>query len=164
MKKKTRVFIPPPPELRDYGPSALFRYFVEAGGWDYGSFASDISEYNRQSVVSIDAVSDWANDDVLPKRYRAALYRLIQDQVEASVQQDWKNAFLVVWAEHKALKKKRPQSTDIQQSQPAYLVLGPELFDKLKFCISLCDGDAEESIFIPISFAGQGLEASDERD
>lgn len=164
MKRKTRVFIPPPSELCDYGPSALFRYFVEAGGWDYGSFAGDISEFNRKSVVSIDAVSDWANDDVLPKRYRAALYRLIQDQVEANVQQDWKNAFLVVWAEHKAQKKKRTQTTDIQQSQSAYLVLGPELFDKLKFCISLCDRDAEESIFIPISFAGHGLKSPDEQD
>ncbi len=110
MKSKTRVYIPPPVNLDDYGPSALFRFFIEAGDWDQATFADDISDRHPPGIIGTDAVSDWANEDVVPKRYRAALYRLIEDLVEKPQGQIWKESFQKVWAEQRALKKKRQHS------------------------------------------------------
>lgn len=96
------VLIPPPVTLCGYGPSALMRYLITAGGWDYGRFADEISIRHRTSTIGVGTVSEWANSDVVPKNYRLALFRLIDDLVEAEFQAMWRAAFQTVWAEHAA--------------------------------------------------------------
>lgn len=106
MDAQVRVIIPPPTDLSSYGPSALFRYFMEAGEWDLGRFADDLTKRHPTSAISTDAVSDWANCDVIPRHYRYSLYRIIDELVEGDLQKMWKAAFQTVWAEHWARKRK----------------------------------------------------------
>lgn len=106
-KIKTKVFIGPPEILDAYGPSALMRFFIAAGGWSHSGFAVDISKHHKSQSVSLDSIGNWANDDVEPTQYRAALLRLMDDVVDADRVDAWRHAFWQVWAEHRARPKKR---------------------------------------------------------
>lgn len=110
---KNCVTIPPPSDLTRYGPSALMRYFIAAGGWSYDAFADEVSLRHRTKVMNTDTVVGWANHDVLPKPYRAALLRLIEDQVEPDLERPWRQAFQIVWAQHFARSKMRPANINL---------------------------------------------------
>lgn len=107
------VTIPPPAVLDSYGPSALMRYFIAAGGWSYDAFADEVSKRHKTKVMNTDTVVGWANHDVLPKPYRAALLRLIDDVVDPDHVQGWRQAFHMVWAQHFARTKMRPANMNM---------------------------------------------------
>lgn len=119
-----RVTIPPPFDLTAYGPSALMRYFIAAGDWSYDAFADDVSKWHKTKVMNTDTVVGWANHDVLPKPYRAALLRLIDDQVDPEQEKAWRQAFQIVWAQHFARSKIRPANLNVASSGPGLRPLG----------------------------------------
>lgn len=111
--------IPPPERLNAYGPSALMRYFITAGGWSYEAFADEVSVRHKTKVMNTDTVVGWANHDVLPKPYRAALLRRINDLVVPEFVADWQRAFHIVWSEHYARPRKRAANINVAFSGPA---------------------------------------------
>ena len=108
------VLIPPPPDLSDYGPSALMTYFIQAGGWTNLAFADEISARHPTNTVRVETVADWANKNVRPTRYGVQLYRVIDDCTAPELALRWRIAFQTVWAEHRARPKKRQPSNDDQ--------------------------------------------------
>ena len=118
---ETKVFIGPPEALHAYGPSALMRYFIAAGGWSYSAFAVEVSERHKRQSVSLDSVANWANYDVEPTIYRAALLRLLDDVVDANFVGAWRRAFWEVWAEHRARPKKRNTPPGVGTAQSVRL-------------------------------------------
>ena len=105
--ERPRVCIPPPATLDRYGPSALMRYFITAGDWSYDGFADAVSTRHKTKTMSTDTVVGWTNHNVLPKPYRAALLRVIDDCVEAEHITPWRMAFFTVWSEHSAGPQKK---------------------------------------------------------
>lgn len=116
--KVTKVFIGPPGELEAYSPSALMRYFIAAGSWSYGEFVVEVSRHHKTNVVSLDTIVNWANHDVEPTVYKAALLRMIEHTVAAERAEAWREAFWQVWAEHRARPKKRVDMARIRQALP----------------------------------------------
>lgn len=107
MENMKRVSIPPPSNLSVYGPSALFRFFVEAGDWTFQAFADDIANRHNSKTICTETVVQWANNDVLPKLYKQAFLGIVYDAVEDIYVRDWQQAFQMVWAEQRASKKMR---------------------------------------------------------
>ena len=105
--ERPRVCIAPPALLDRYGPSALMRYFITAGDWSYEAFADEVSQRHKTKTMSTDTVVGWTNHNVLPKPYRAALLRVIDDCVETSHVTAWREAFFTVWSEHSAAPQKK---------------------------------------------------------
>jgi len=83
-------------------------YLLGAGGWDYVSFADLIAMRHRSDSLRTDTVHKWATADVIPRNYRNALFRLIEDMVVPTFHRTWRAAFQTVWAEHKAARHKKP--------------------------------------------------------
>lgn len=112
-RQRVTVMIPPPADLDNYGPSALMRYFIAAGGWSYDAFADAVSQRHKTKVMNTDTVVGWANHDAVPKPYRLALLRLIDDVVEPEFVTEWRRAFQIVWAAHFARAKMKPANMNL---------------------------------------------------
>lgn len=106
-----RVIIPPPDDLPCYDPSSLMRYFLEAGAWSQAAFALEISKRHKWRTISVDSISQWANHNVLPKKYRKELLTVIDDMVDPDFVWAWRCAFNTVWAQYQASKPKRSRAT-----------------------------------------------------
>ena len=107
LDNRRAVSIPPPAALERYGPSALMRYFITAGGWSYEGFAGEVSQRHKTRTMNTDTVVGWTNHDVLPGAYRPALLKVIDDCVDPSHVDAWRTAFYTVWSDHAARPKKR---------------------------------------------------------
>ena len=105
-----RVIIPPPDDLRRYDPSRLMRYFLEAGDWSQADFALEISKRHKCRTINVDSISQWANHNALPKRYRKELFHVIEDSVDPDFVWAWRRAFNTVWAQYHANKQRAPQA------------------------------------------------------
>lgn len=104
------MIIPPPDDLKDYDPSALMKYFLEAGDWSQAAFALEISKHHRWRTINVDSISQWANHNVLPKKYRSQLLSVIDDTVDPDFVWAWRRAFDTVWAQHQAKKQRRSRA------------------------------------------------------
>jgi len=94
--------VPPPANYAAYSPSELFRFFFQIGHWTEESFISDFQSYTRGKLISTVTVNKWKNRDVIPTRYSGQLFKLIKDQFEDKVSDNWILAFETVWATHQA--------------------------------------------------------------
>lgn len=92
------------------------RFFIAAGGWSYDALAGDISARHKTMTINTDTVGNWANHDVQPTIYRAALFRLVEDEVADTLVAPWRRAFCSVWAEHRARPKKLAANLNVQQN------------------------------------------------
>lgn len=105
-----RVIIPPPDDLKSYDPSSLMKYFLEAGAWSQAAFALEISNQHKSRTINVDSISQWANHNVLPKKYRKELLCVIEDTVDPDLVWAWHRAFNTVWAQFQARKPMRSRA------------------------------------------------------
>jgi hypothetical protein len=110
-ERDRRVIIPPPDELSNFDPSSLMNYFLEAGAWSHSAFALEVSKRHKSRTMSTDTVSQWANHNVLPKRYRMELFKVIAETVEPDFIWAWRRAFNTVWSAYRASKSNRLANT-----------------------------------------------------
>ena len=111
-----RITTPPPNEFKTYSPSQLFKFFFQLGRWTEESFSADFQIYTRGTLISSVTINKWKNHDVIPTRYAAPLFKLIENSVEPKIATAWTQAFEIVWATHIARFEKATEKMSLSQN------------------------------------------------
>jgi len=111
-----RITTPPPNEFKTYSPSQLFKFFFQLGRWPEEGFSADFQIYTRGTLISSVTINKWKNHDVIPTRYAAPLFKLIENSVEPKIATAWTQAFEIVWATHIARFEKATEKMSLSQN------------------------------------------------
>ncbi len=101
-----KISIPPPKAYETFRPSELFRFFFQIGRWTEESFSLEFQNYARGKSISTVTVNKWKNKNVIPTRYTASFFKLIEGLFETDIADQWVVAFETVWA-HQAARPKQ---------------------------------------------------------